>query len=289
MTTTQKHTKEVEENRIQLRHKYDAYRRAQGTAAEPRLRAEYKEAKAKARGQRRRWCKTWLLSVVENLEHAMEVGDMGRFYSGLKELGVTLDEAAWGRQVVHTPSELREHFRKIGDAESVVAPDVLSRLPDYLANMPSDEEIRRVWKKMRESAGGPDEVTINMLRYSGPTLQQRFFDLVRRLWQSPGSWEPSVHAAVVLALFKKGDRAKLDNYRGICLLSVASRVVARVISCRLRDHTEAVGTFRCDQWGFSAWPVHKRCYSFCSSFDRDSVEGARSGFSGPPVFVFVGH
>ena len=116
------HTKEVEENRIQLRHKYDAYRRAQGTAAEPRLRAEYKEAKAKARGQRRRF---------ENLEHAMEVGDMGRFYSGLKELGVTLDEAASGRQVVHTPSELREHFRKIGDAESVVAPDVLSRLPDY--------------------------------------------------------------------------------------------------------------------------------------------------------------
>ena len=91
--------------------------------------------------------------------------------------------------------------------------------------------------------------------------------------RSPGSWEPSVHAAVVLALFKKGDRAKLDNYRGICLLSVASRVVARVISCRLRDHTEAVGTFRCDQWGSSAWPVHKRCYSFCSSFDREQRRG----------------
>ena len=144
------HAKEVEQNRTQLRNKYDACRRAQGTAAEPRLRAEYKEAKAKARGQRRRWRKTWLLSVVEKLEHAMEVGDMGRFYSGLKELGVTLDEAVSGRQVVHTPSELREHFRKIGDAESVVAPEVLSRLPpdrtcaDYLADPPSDEEIRRV-------------------------------------------------------------------------------------------------------------------------------------------------
>ena len=250
------HAKEVEKNRTQLRYQYDAYRRVQGTDAEPRLRGEYKEAKAKARGQRRHWRKTWLLSVVEKLEHAMEVGDMGRFYSGLKELGVTLDEAASGRQVVHTPSELREHFRRIGDAESVVVPEVLSRLPpdracaDYLADLPSDEEIRRVWKKMRESAGGPDEVTINMLRYSGQTLQERFFDLVRRLWQSLGSWEPSVHAAEVLALFKKGDRAKLDNYRCICLLSVASRVVARVISCRLRDHTEAVGTFRCDQWGF---------------------------------------
>ena len=250
------HAKEAEKNRTQLRNKYDACRRAQGTAAEPRLRAEYKEAKAKARGQRRRWRKTWLLSVVEKLEYAMEVGDMGRFCSGLKELGVTLDEAASGRQVAHTPSELREHFRKIGDAESVVAPEVLSRLPpdrtcaDYLADPPSDEEIRRVWKKMRESAGGPDEVTINMLPYSGQTLQDRFFDLVRRLWKSPGSWEPSVHEAEVPALFKKGDRAKLDNYRGICLLSVASRVVARVISCRLRDHTESVGTFRCDQWSF---------------------------------------
>ena len=250
------HAKDVEKNRTQLRQQYDAYRRAQGTTAEPRLRAKYKDAKAKARGQRRRWRKTWLLSVVEKLEHAMEVGDMVRFYSGLKELGVPLDEAASGRQVVHAPSEFREHFRKIGDAESVVAPAVLSRLPpdracaDYLADPPSDGDIRWVWKKMRESARGPDEVTINMLRYSGPTLQERFFHLVRRLWQSLGNWKPSVHAAEVLALFKKGHRSKLDNYRGICLLSVASRVVARVISCRLREHTEAVGTFRCDQWGF---------------------------------------
>ena len=59
----------------------------------------------------------------------MEVGDMERFYSGLNELRVTLDEAVSGRQVAHTPSELREHFRKIGDVESVVAPEVLSRLP----------------------------------------------------------------------------------------------------------------------------------------------------------------
>ena len=133
--------------------------------------------------------------------------------------------------MVHTPSELREHFRKIGDAESVVALEVLSRLsPDracaeYVADLPSDDEIRRVWKKMRESAEGPDEVTINMLRYSGQTLQERVFDLVRRLWQSPGSLELPVHGAEVLAVFKKGDRSKLDNYRGICLLSVASRVV----------------------------------------------------------------
>ena len=161
----------------------------------------------------------------------MEVGDTGRFYSGLKELGVTLDEAASGRQVVHTPSDLREHFRKIGDAESVVALEVFSRLsPDracaeYVADLPSDDEIRRVWKKMRESAEGPDEVTINMLRYSGQTLQERVFDLVRRLWQSPASLELSVHAAEVLAKNKKVDRSKLDNYRGICLLSVASRVV----------------------------------------------------------------
>ena len=168
------HAKEVEKNRTQLRNQYDSYRRAQGTAAVPRLRAEYEEAKAKARGQRRRWRKTWLLS-------AMEVGDMGRFYSGLKELGVTLDEAASGRQVMHTPSELREHFRKIGDAESVVAPEVLSRLPpdrtgaNYLADLLSDEEIRRVWKKMRESAGGTRRGHQQHASVFGPNTSGSFF------------------------------------------------------------------------------------------------------------------
>ena len=111
----------------------------------------------------------------------MEVGDMERFYSGLKELGVTLDEAASGRQVAHTPSELREHFWKIGDAESVVTSAVLSRLlpdrtcADYLADPPNDSEIQRVWQKMRESAGGPQRGHHQHASVFGPNTSGSLF------------------------------------------------------------------------------------------------------------------
>eukprot|EP00959_Pyramimonas_sp_CCMP1952_P205728 4302338-Pyramimonas_sp.AAC.1 len=66
---------------------------------------------------------------------------------------------------------------------------------------------------MEGSAAGLDEVTIKMLRLAAPALQQRFFDLVRRHWQAPDSWGEGAHAAEVIALFKKGDRSKLTNYR----------------------------------------------------------------------------
>ena len=61
------HVKEVEQNRTQLRNQYDACRRALGTAAEPRLRAEYKEPRPRLEdsgdnGARRGfsvWSKNW--------------------------------------------------------------------------------------------------------------------------------------------------------------------------------------------------------------------------------------
>ncbi|CAK0849734.1 unnamed protein product, partial [Prorocentrum cordatum] len=106
---------------------------------------------------------------------------------------------------------------------------------------------------MRESAAGEDGVTINMLRLSSPEFQQALFALVRRAWRQPEAWEPEAHRAIVLALFEKGDRARLDNYRGICLLSIISRVVARTISIRLMTHAERHGVFRADQWGFRPW------------------------------------
>ena len=134
------HAKDVEKNRTQLRQQYDAYRRTQGTAAEPRLRAEYKEAKAKARGQRRRWRKTWLLSVVEKLEHAMEVGDMGRFYSGLKELGVRRA----GRWYIRCRS-LGSIFARLGMRSPWL------RLRSFLAFLPI-ERVQITWPTLRVMA-----------------------------------------------------------------------------------------------------------------------------------------
>ena len=49
---------------------------------------------------------------------------------------------------------------------------------------------------------------------------------------------------------KKGKKSSLDNYRGICLLSIISRVCARLVSGRLQEWGEETQRFSDYQWGF---------------------------------------
>eukprot|EP00959_Pyramimonas_sp_CCMP1952_P413897 8672186-Pyramimonas_sp.AAC.1 len=104
---------------------------------------------------------------------------------------------------------------------------------------------------MKDSAGGKDEVR-KLLANAGPVTRRRLFRLVRQLWQQPvAEWEASVHSGVVFLLYKnKGSRTDLDNYRGICLLSFLSRLVARIMACRLRDYAETLDIFLPEAWGF---------------------------------------
>ena len=47
---------------------------------------------------------------------------------------------------------------------------------------------------------------------------------------------------------KKGDRSDLDNHRGICLIHVFSRLLAKVIASRLSDFCEREQVFDEGQW-----------------------------------------
>ena len=63
----------------------------------------------------------------------------------------------------------------------------------------------------------------------------------------PLHYGTEAHKAEMIALYKKGNRADLDNYRGIVKLSIISRLVAKIISMRLIDHAEENKIFRDDR------------------------------------------
>ena len=54
----------------------------------------------------------------------------------------------------------------------------------------------------------------------------------------------------IVPLFKKGDRENTGNYRGVCLLPMVSRILARVLAKRLREWTEENGILDDNQSGF---------------------------------------
>ena len=71
----------------------------------------------------------------------------GKFYRGLRELGVTLEERSMRGRTEYSPEDLKARFECLGKEASIVSDEVLSRLPPdrkeekSLDDEPSYEEI----------------------------------------------------------------------------------------------------------------------------------------------------
>ena len=63
-------------------------------------------------------------------------------------------------------------------------------------------------------------------------------------------WDECVKSGIIVPLFKKGDRREVNNYRGVCLLSMCSRVLARVIAKRVSAWAECLDLLDDNQAGF---------------------------------------
>ena len=77
---------------------------------------------------------------------------------------------------------------------------------------------------MKASAGGEDEISIEMIRTVWEEIGDHTCKLVRKMWRqgSEGEeWSEETCRAIVWLLWKqKGKIKDLDNYRGVCLLCV---------------------------------------------------------------------
>ena len=65
------------------------------------------------------------------------------------------------------------------------------------------------------------------------------------------TWEDALKSGVAVPLYKmKGDKEDPNNYRGVCLLSMGSRIVARIAANRLKMWSEDMGVLDDNQAGF---------------------------------------
>ena len=66
----------------------------------------------------------------------------------------------------------------------------------------------------------------------------------------PTEWDEINSTGLVVPLHKKGPINNLNNYRGVCLLPMVSRVIARILATRLRTWAEEVELLDDNQTGF---------------------------------------
>ena len=63
-------------------------------------------------------------------------------------------------------------------------------------------------------------------------------------------WEEHLKVGVIIPLVKKGDKSDPNNYRGICLLPILSRVLGRILGTRIRVWAEEMNLLDENQVGF---------------------------------------
>ena len=85
-------------------------------------------------------------------------------------------------------------------------------------------------------AAGPDNIPAEVIKYGGCALHRRMHNFIFDCWSAnclPQQWK---YANIILVHKQKGDRAECGNSRGISLLSVAGKVLAKVMLTRLLEH-----------------------------------------------------
>ena len=111
-------------------------------------------------------------------------------------------------------------------------------------NAPAPNELRAALRQVSlGKAAGEDEVTAELLKFGGGNLWEVVVRVCREQWlllteAAPGAavvWPEEWFVGLVVPLWKrKGNKKDKNTWRGITLLSVGSKLLARVVATRLR-------------------------------------------------------
>ena len=187
----------------------------------------------------------WERKAVE-LRRAADSNNMKGFYNGLKDV--------WGPRKkgpvqlkstdgMETFSDIKrvvvrwsEHFQKLLNVPGDIDHEDLDNISQHIAKTSLDEIPTRAIAGLKDcKAPGGDGISAEVWKHGGNNLFSRLHQLITNAWEVgsvPQAWKD----AIIVTIYKKGDRTDCGNYRGISLLSIAGKIFARILLNRLSTH-----------------------------------------------------
>ena len=127
---------------------------------------------------------------------------------------------------------------------SVINDEAINRLPHIpicqsLDETPSPDEIRKAIHQLSSGkAPGADSIPDEVYKEGGEALTLKLLDLFQLVWNKELVPQELKDASIIHVYKRKGNHQSCDNHRGISLLSIAGKILARVLLNRLMDHLE---------------------------------------------------
>ncbi|KAL6488465.1 hypothetical protein MHYP_G00022060 [Metynnis hypsauchen] len=133
----------------------------------------------------------------------------------------------------------REHFSTLLNRPSTVDADTLELIPqrpviDSLDLPPTLEEVEKaIQQSSSGKAPGMDGIPAEIYKAAGEGTLKTFHSIINCIWENEDVPQEFRDATIVSLYKNKGSKSDCGNYRGISLLSIAGKILARVILNRL--------------------------------------------------------
>ena len=185
-----------------------------------------------------------------------------------------------------------EYFCSIGNNLELAIPPSIHDPLQYLSNTNSSFylypvgplEVEHHLNNLKNSKQNIDSISVSILKSHSHFLSYIFSDLINNCFQT-GKFPRTLKRAIVLPLFKKGDRTCVSDYRPISILPTLSKVIERCIKTRLVDFIDKKNLFNPSQFGFRSGISTQDAIIFLSEAiysnlnDRSSTIGVFIDFS----------
>lgn len=240
-----------------LEAKHEAHKALLSCPGSPTLKATYIAAKSATQRALRIMEDTWWVQKAQEIQNLADCNNTQGFYDAIKALygprkqAIAPVRSADGSTLLKDRHEIlarwANHFETLLNQTNPVDPHILDNFPDLppainLDTPPLYSETRKAIAGLKNNkCAGPDGIPAEVFKHGGYLLTRRLHLLIQKFWEHetlPQDWKD---ANIVVIYKQKGDRAACGNSRGISLLSIAGKVLAKIMLSRLVEHiSEAV-------------------------------------------------
>ena len=142
---------------------------------------------------------------------------------------------------------LKSHFNRLLNAEGSNCPSLppITTTEQWMGEPTLEEVSESVTSLSNNKAPGDNMIVAEMLKKADKSLLIEIHRIITEIWSNekvPEAW----NTATIIPIFKKGDKTKPVNYRGISLLDIGYKVFTNLLNRRLVPYAEEiVGKYQC--------------------------------------------
>ena len=190
---------------------------------------------------------SWWVQRARDIQASADEGRIQAFYEGIKSVtgpiknNISPIRDRDGTLLKDSEKILKrwaEYYSELLNSSHPVDESAVEELPELppvleLDDLPTLQEVKTAVESLKcGKAPGPDGIPAEVFKYGGEDLLHRLTDLIQWCWRSGGVPQQWLNATIATLYKRKGEKSECGNYRGLSLLDVAGKILAKIMSSR---------------------------------------------------------